>query len=150
MTQVDDAARDAFFGRVREASRKAVWCAVASCAGGEPRVRMVHPTWEGEVLWFATDSGSPKTRQIAANPAVDIQYQVAPPDFVHVMVRGRAELVADPAEKRRVWDVIDYDLGQFWDGGPEDPSYALVRVIPQRVELSRMFGSVDRQVWRAG
>jgi general stress protein 26 len=47
-----------------------------------------------------------------------------------------------------VWDVIDYDLSQFWSGGPDDPNYTLVRVAPERVELSKMFGSTDKRVWR--
>ena len=89
-----------------------------------------------------------EAKQLAENPNVDIQYQVAPPDFVHVMVRGRTEIVTDPEEKKRVWDVIDYDLAQFWPGGPTDPNYTLVRVEPERVELSKMFGMQDKRVWR--
>ena len=146
---VPDSERAGFFADVAEASRKAVWAALATVADGEPRVRMVHPTWEGETLWFATFTGSPKHRQIEAQPAVDFQFQVAPPDFVHVLVRGRAEVVRDPTERTRVWDVIDYDLAEFWKGGPTDPTYTLVRVVPRRVELSRMFGSMDRRVWHA-
>jgi len=67
---------------------------------------------------------------------------------VHLMVRGDAHIVADEAEKKRVWDVIDYDLSAFWSGGPTDPEYALVRIDPKRVELSKMFGSQDVQIWR--
>ena len=115
----------------------------------DARVRMVHPTWEGGTLWFATGTGSPKHRQIERNANVELQYQVAPPDFVHVVVTGRATIVTDAAEKKRVWDVIDYDLGQFWPGGPTDPSYTLVRVDPARIELSEMFGSRNKRVWRA-
>lgn len=149
MTDVADSDRESFFAEVDEASKKAVWCALATSTPEGPRVRIVHPTWEGETLWFATDTTSPKARQMATDPRVDVQFQVAPPDFVHVMVRGRAELVSDEAEKKRVWDVIDYDLGQFWSGGPSDPSYTPVRITPTRVELSRMFGSLDKRVWRA-
>jgi len=127
-----------------------VWCALATATPGGPRVRMVHPTWEGRILWFATGASSPKLAQIEADPRVDVQFQVAPPDFVHLLVRGRARAVRDPAEKKRVWDVIDYDLAQFWRGGPEDPEYVPVRITPERVELSRMFGTLDRRVWRAG
>jgi general stress protein 26 len=148
MTAVSQSERREFFQAVDAASRKAVWCALATVEGGEPRVRMVHPTWEGETLWFATVTGSPKARQLAANPAVDIQYQVSAPDFVHVLVRGRASIVPDAAEKKRVWDVIDYDLSQFWPGGPTDPNYTLVRVEPSRVELSKMFGMQDKRIWR--
>ncbi|MCG8587668.1 MAG: pyridoxamine 5'-phosphate oxidase family protein [Proteobacteria bacterium] len=135
---------------VEAATKQAIWCALATATPeGEPRVRMVHPTWEGPVLWFATGTGTAKVDQIRRQPMVDLQFQVAPPDFVHVLVRGRARIEEDPAEKKRVWDVIDYDLGDFWPGGPTDPNYALVRIDPTRVELSRMFGSQDKRVWRA-
>jgi general stress protein 26 len=148
MTAVGEADKAKFFEQVDQASRKAVWCAVASVEDGAPRVRLVHPTWEGDVLWFATAPGSPKARQLRANPAVDVQYQVSPPDFVHVLVRGRAELCSDDATRRRVWDVLDYDLSAFWPGGPTDPNYVAVRIVPERVELSKMFGSQDKRVWR--
>ncbi len=150
MTAVADSERDAFFADVDAACRTAVWAAVATVAGDEARVRLVHPTWEGDTLWFATDPTSPKGRQMAANPNVDIQYQVAPPEFVHVLVRGRAEILQDDETRKRVWDVMDYDLSQFWPGGPTDPGYAAVRVTPTRVELSKMFGTQDKRVWRAG
>jgi general stress protein 26 len=148
MTAVSETEKAKFFEQVDQASRKAVWCALASVEDGAPRVRLVHPTWDGEVLWFATAPGSPKARQLRANPAVDVQYQVSPPDFVHVLVRGRAELCSDDATRRRVWDVLDYDLSAFWPGGPTDPNYVAVRIVPERVELSKTFGSQDKRVWR--
>lgn len=150
MAKVSDAERDGFLEAVDEACKKAIWGALGTIEQGEPRVRMVHPTWEGDTLWFATGTSSPKVAQLQANPAVEIQYQVSPPDFVHVVVRGNAEIETDEAEKKRVWDVIDYDLSAFWSGGPTDPEYTLVRVVPRRVELSKMFGSQDKRVWRAG
>ena len=147
MAKVEVGDRGAFFAAVEAASKKAIWAAIATVENGAARVRMVHPTWEGETLWFATGTDSPKHRQLRANPSVDLQYQVAPPDFVHICVRGRAEIVTDVAEKRRVWDVIDYDLGQFWSGGPSDPKYTLVKIAPARVELSELFGSRNKRVF---
>ena len=141
--------KDEFFSQVNEACKKAVWCAIATVDGDKPRVRIVHPTWEGDSLWFATGPESPKANQLRNNPQVDIQYQVAPPDFIHVMVRGTAELVTDQETKNRAWDVIDYDLTQFGSTGPDDPNFQPVRINPSRVELSEMFGSMNRRVWRA-
>jgi len=149
MARVSASDQDGFFKEVEAASQQAVWAAVATVAGDAPRVRLVHPTWEGRVLWFATGTGSPKHVQLEKNPQIDVQYQVAPPDFIHVLVRGDVTIVSDDAEKKRVWDVIDYDLAQFWPAGPEDPNYTLVRIEPTRVELSKMFGSMDKRVWRA-
>ncbi len=149
MAKVSQGERTEFFQAVETASKNAIWCAVATVAGDEARVRMVHPTWEGETLWFATGTTSPKAKQIQQDPRVDLQFQVAPPDFVHVVTRGQAEIISDPSEKKRVWDVIDYDLSQFWSGGPDDPDYTLVKITPRRVELSKMFGSTDKRIWRA-
>jgi general stress protein 26 len=149
MARVTDSERGDFFQAVEDATKKAIWCAIATSGPDGPRVRIVHPTWEGETLWFATGTSSPKIAQLRRDPRVDVQFQVAPPDFVHVLVRGTAEIVADEAEKKRVWDVIDYDLGQFWAGGPTDPEYSPVKITPTRVELSKMFGAVDKRVWRA-
>jgi len=149
MAKVSESEKDDFFNTVDEACKKAVWCAVATVADDEPRVRIVHPTWEGDVLWFATGPTSPKAQQLRQNSSVDIQYQVAPPDFVHVMVRGTAELVSDEATKKHAWDAIDYDLTQFGSTGPEDPNFLPVKITPTRVELSEMFGSMNKKVWRA-
>jgi general stress protein 26 len=148
MAKVGAGERAAFFRDVEAATKKAIWGAIATSSPEGARVRIVHPTWEGETLWFATGTGTPKALQIAADPRVDLQFQVAPPDFVHVLVRGKAQIVKDAAEKKRVWDVIDYDLSAFWKGGPSDPNYTLVRIDPERVELSKMFGSQDKRVWR--
>jgi general stress protein 26 len=148
MTTVTSEQRDQFFADVDAAARKAVWAAVATIADAEPRVRMVHPTWEGSVLWFATSKQSSKARQLAANSAIDIQYQVAAPDFVHLLVRGRVELLDDAQTRAHVWDVMDYDLAEFWPGGVDDPDFLAVKITPQRVELSEMFGMANKRVWR--
>lgn len=148
MSLVTSEQRDAFFSDVRAASAKAVWCALATVSAGEPRVRIVHPTWDGEVLWLVTQAGAPKLAQIEAQPIVDVQFQVAPPDFVHILVRGKAAHITDAAEKKRVWNVMDYDLGMFWKGGFDDPAFAPIRIDPTRVEHSLMFGSAKKRVWR--
>ncbi len=151
MTRVEESDRADFLAAVDQAARASQgWMALATVAGQEARVRIVHGTWEGDSLWFATSPDSPKAAQMRANPSVDIQFQVAPPDFVHVLVRGRAELCSDDETRKRVWDVMDYDLSAFWPGGPTDPGYVAVRVVPTRIELSKMFGSQDKRVWRSG
>lgn len=149
MSKVEQQDKEAFFAEVDAASKKAIWCALATVAGDEPRVRIVHPTWEGDVLWVATGPETPKARQLSDNPTVDVQYQVAPPEFVHVMVRGRAELCTDDATRAQAWDAIDYDLTQFGMSGPADPGFLAVRIVPTRVELSEMFGTTNKRVWRA-
>ena len=97
---------------------------------------------------MATSPNSPKARQIEANASVDVQFQVAAPDFVHIMVRGSAELCADDATRAHAWAAMDYDLKDFFPGGPTDPNYVAVRIRPTRLELSEMFGMSNKRVWR--
>lgn len=149
MHKISEAEKADFFKEVADVSAKAVWCALATVRGNEPRVRIVHPTWEGETLWVATSPASPKAKQIGDNGAVDVQFQVAPPDFLHIMVRGTATLHEDDETRQQAWDAIDYDLAGFFPGGPTDPNYVAVKITPTRVELSEMFGSTNKRVWRS-
>ena len=150
MHEVTENEKDAFFAEVAKASGTAVWCALATAnRAGEPRVRIVHPTWERDVLWVATGPDTPKAKQMENNSFVDVQWQVAPPNFIHIMARGRAEIYRDAATKLHAWDAIDYDLKDFFPAGPEDPNYIAVKITPTRVELSEMFGSMNKRVWRA-
>jgi general stress protein 26 len=149
MTVIDSSAKDAFFRDVEAAAKQSIWCALATVAGDQPRVRMVHPTFEGDTLWIATGPETAKAREIAANSAVDLQYQVAPDNFVHLLIRGTATVLTDQATKERIWDVMDYDLNQFWPGGPGSDGYCVIKVQPSRVELSEMFGSQNKRVWKA-
>ena len=149
MTLVVDRDKDAFFRDVEAAAKKAIWCALATVSNNEARVRMVHPTWEGDILWIATGPQTAKAREIRENGAVDIQFQVAPDDFVHLLVRGNASVLTDQETKSRIWDVMDYDLAQFWPNGPTSPDYCVIRVEPIRVELSYMFGTMNKRVWKA-
>ncbi|ARN75684.1 pyridoxamine 5'-phosphate oxidase family protein [Oceanicoccus sagamiensis] len=147
MTTVIESEKDAFFEDVNAAAKKAIWSALATVKDGEPRVRMVHPTWEGDVLWFATGPETAKAKQIAQQPMIDIQFQVAPPEFVHLMARGKATIYSDQETKNHAWEVIDYDLAQFWSDGPTSPEFVAIKLVPDRVELSEMFGTVNKRVW---
>ncbi len=149
MTIVDEDSKAGFFQDVEAAAKKSTWCALATVAGNQPRVRMVHPTWEGDTLWIATGPQTAKVREMQENSAVDLQYQVAPDDFVHLMIRGTATVLTDEETKALVWDVMDYDLYQFWPDGPRSEEFCVIKIEPARVELSEMFGTMNKRVWRA-
>jgi general stress protein 26 len=140
--------------KAREVSAKATWAYLATVDGEQPRVRVVHPAVEGERVWIATSTSSPKARHIRKNPRVELFYQIGP-DMVHLTITGRARFVEDIGEKKRVWNgkVFDYELGQFWPEGPESKEFALLLIDPQRVELTslaEMSQGKKPEVWRAG
>jgi general stress protein 26 len=149
MTTVTAEERESFFSDVDAACREAIWAAIASVHNGEPRVRLVHPTWEGDTLWIATGNSSPKAAQYRANPNIDIQYQASPPNFVHIMVRGTVEVLDDQATREHCWNAMDYELADFWPDGPTSDEFVCLKITPTRVELSEMFGTTNKRVWRA-
>ena len=44
------------------AAQKATWAYLATTVGDQPKVRVVHPAFEGERVWIATGRTSPKSR----------------------------------------------------------------------------------------
>ena len=139
--------------KFREAAKKATWAYLATATGDQPKVRVVHPAFEGDKVWIATGRASAKGKHIAKNPKVELFYQ-AGPEFVHLTVTGTAKFVDDPAEKKRIWEgkVFDYDLAQFWPNGHQSPDFGLLLVTPSRIELTGMMEMMQGKkplVWRA-
>jgi general stress protein 26 len=139
--------------KFHEAAQKATWAYLATAAANQPKVRVVHPAFEGERLWVATGRNSAKGKHIAKNPKVELFYQVGP-EFVHLTVTGNARFIEDAAEKKRVWEgkVFDYDLAQFWPSGHQAPDFGLLLVTPARIELTSMMEMMQGKKplrWRA-
>ncbi|HYL59605.1 MAG TPA: pyridoxamine 5'-phosphate oxidase family protein [Candidatus Acidoferrales bacterium] len=142
----------AFWEKVHKTASKATWAYLATANGAQPKVRVVHPAFEGERLWIATGRNSAKARHIEKNPNVELFYQVGP-EMIHVTVTGTAKFVEDAAEKKRIWNgkVFDYNLAEFWPDGPGSKEFGLMLVTPSRVELTslpEMTTGVKPQVWR--
>lgn len=144
---------DAFNERVS----RIVWCTVTTVDGkGRPRSRILHPVWEGSTGFIATGRNSFKAKHIAHNPYVSCSYW----DQQHQQVYAecRASWDDSPAEKDRVWDLVKnapppvgYDPALFWPGGPQDPSFGVLKLEPWRIELwslQEMASGKPSQVWR--
>ncbi len=143
-----------FWSKVHEVAAKATWAYLATAKDNQPKVRVVHPAFEGERVWVATGRASAKAAQIAKNPKVELFYQVGT-DFLHLTVTGTAKFIDDVTEKKRIWDgkVFDYELAQFWPEGPASKEFGLLLIEPTRVELTSL-GEVSQgakpQVWKRG
>ncbi|MGH9125053.1 MAG: pyridoxamine 5'-phosphate oxidase family protein [Acidimicrobiales bacterium] len=113
---------------------------------GRPHVSVVSPAVEGEVLWFATTTTSQKARNLASNPRAALMWQPR----AEIYLSGRVVLIADEAEKRRLWEsgLFPFDLAAFW-GSPANPQLVFVRVEPESaVVMSMGPGGITRQTWR--
>jgi general stress protein 26 len=142
-----------FWDKVHAAAAKATWAYLATADGAQPKVRVVHPAFEGERVWVATGRASAKARHVDKNPKVELFYQIGD-GMVHLTVTGKAKFVEDAAEKKRIWDgkVFDYDLSQFWPAGAASKDFGLMLITPERVELTslpEMTTGKKPEVWRA-
>ena len=138
-------------------TERIVWCTVATVdTQGRPRSRILHPIWEGSTGWIATGRQSHKAKHLAANPYVSLSYW--DPQHEQTMIECRAEWQDDAATKARIWDLlkttpepVGYDPAAFWQAGPTDPTFGVLKLTPWRLEvwsLAAMAQGEPAQVWR--
>ncbi len=104
-------------------------------AAGLPQARIVDPVApEGEAftVWIATHARTRKVGEVQAEGRAALAW-FDRGVMATVTLRGRAELVADPAEKARRWRKA---WAPFYPGGASDPDLVLIRFQPTSLEIS--------------
>lgn len=107
---------------------------LATLDGDQPRVRPVSPVRvDGFTIYVANLRSYGKTREIAANPKVELCYL----DDRHDQVRitGVAEVLTDPVLLREIWETNP--LLRRYLGTPENPALIIYRIRPARVRFMR-------------
>ena len=148
------ASEQEFLAEMLRIVREVQWAFLATADGDQPRVRVIHPVWDGFVCYMGTGPQSPKARQVRANPKVELFYWSQ--KFEHLTVTGKARFVDDDAERQRLYDYFalapeGYDTKQFWPNGP-DETFGLLRLDAERIEISGLMEGmqgVKPRVWRA-
>jgi general stress protein 26 len=109
---------------------------LATAEGGHPRVRPVTLINYDHKLWVATGTNSAKVREMRGNPNIEfcLQFQ-GEAGGGYVRVAGLGEVVTDQGTKERLFAHTDF-LADYWEGA-DDPSYALIQIIPVEVEYMR-------------
>jgi general stress protein 26 len=137
--------------------QRIVWCTVATIdTKDRPRSRILHPIWEGATGWIMTGRQTLKEKHLQHNPYVSLSYWDQQHEQIHA--ECRAEWEDTPAEKRRIWELfkntpppLGYDPGLFWPGGPEDPTFGVLKLTPWRIEmwsLNDVISGKPATVWR--
>ena len=102
---------------------------------GQPRVRPVSPVRVDEdfTIYVANLAAYQKTREIAANPKVELAY--LSPDHDQVRITGLAEIVSDTALINEIWQSTP--LLRHYLGTPDDPELILYRIVPVQAQFMR-------------
>src|SRR4029453_2482103 len=121
-----------------------VSCTVATVdTKGRPRVRILHPVWEGPIAYICTGRHSPKEKHLAKNPFVALSYW--DPQHQQVYAECRCQWVDDVAEKTRIWELFKshpqpygYYPAMFGNAGPASDDFGVMRCDPWRITLHSM------------
>jgi general stress protein 26 len=112
-----------------------------------PRSRILMAVWEMQddlpVGWVAAYRTPVKSAHIRRNPHVTCSYWS--PRQNAAFVDGVAGWVEEQSVKSEVWELyrrgspsgVGYDPIRYWQGGPTDPEYGLLRIDPFRVQVLR-------------
>lgn len=108
---------------------------LATCDGGQPRVRPVSPIVEDDMsVWVATSASSRKVQQIKKNPRMSLAFVVHPQGDKAATIIGDAEIVEDMEQKKRIWGLASYDPSQFWPDGPKSKDYCVLKINVKQIE----------------
>jgi general stress protein 26 len=116
---------------------RAIMTAARSCAllaldeAGRPQGRVMDafPPDMEMMVWFGTNPGTRKVKQIERDPRVTLYY-FDPRTSGYVTLLGRARLVDNPAQKKTRWK-------KEWEAFHPDREcgYLLIAVTPERIEV---------------
>ncbi len=128
-----------------------VYCTMATVdRQNRPRLRIMHPIWDGSIGWVISWPESHKAKHLADNPAVALAYM--PEAEKPVYVEGVAEWIDAVEEKHRIWDLhretpppLGFDPKPHY-GSIDHPYFGLLRITPHRIELGDLHG--ERMIWR--
>jgi uncharacterized pyridoxamine 5'-phosphate oxidase family protein len=103
-------------------------------ARGRPTLRPVSFFLVAKKICFCTGAGTAKVKQIKKNPHVEVCVPINRGRWRgYYRIAGTAELVTDPAARKRIFKKVPYATEGFWEG-PDDPRLAVVVV---KAEASR-------------
>ena len=88
------------------------------------------PMGKDMVIWFATGLSTSKIRDIRKNPNVCVFIDDAD-DQTNASITGTVEIVKDQKLLNKFWQEV---FGFFFPGGPTDPDYCLLKIVPKKVE----------------
>jgi uncharacterized pyridoxamine 5'-phosphate oxidase family protein len=107
---------------------------LATMDGDQPRVRPVSPVkTEGFTVYVANLRSYNKTKEIAANPKVELCYLDGNHD--QVRITGVAEVLTDGAVLEEIWNTNP--LLRRYLGTPENPALIVYRIRPLRVRYMK-------------
>ncbi|MCB1210709.1 MAG: pyridoxamine 5'-phosphate oxidase family protein [Verrucomicrobiales bacterium] len=114
--------------------RQAKFPVLATMDGDQPRVRPVSPVrTDGFTVYVANLRRYGKTREIAANPKVELCY--TDDDHNQVRITATAEVLTDAVLLAEIWD--SNPLLRAYLRTPDNPELIIYKMVPNQVRYMR-------------
>jgi general stress protein 26 len=131
----------------RAVIQRAKFPQLATVDGDQPRLRPVSPVRvDGFTIYVANLRSYGKTREIAANPKVELCYLDENHD--QVRITGVSEVLTDAQILREIWE--SNPLLRRYLGSPDNPALIIYRIRPERVRFMREWALEYHEVPLAG
>lgn len=85
-------------------------------------------------IWVTTFSTSRKVKQIQQNPKCCLAFVELPSGDKAAIVNGEAKIISDLDIKKRVWNLANFNLLEYFPKGPESDEYCLLKININKVE----------------
>jgi len=109
---------------------------VATCEGGQPRVRAMMLLYIDGAFYYATGTRDAKVGQFMKNSKVEVCVLIGEgEDGGSLRLKGSMEFVTDTETRRRVYECVGFTQS-FWDD-PQHPDFTLLGFKPVHLQLMR-------------
>ncbi|MCX8014434.1 MAG: pyridoxamine 5'-phosphate oxidase family protein [candidate division WOR-3 bacterium] len=107
----------------------------ATCDGNKPVIRPVSPIIENDLsIWITTFSNFRKIKQVKKNSNNCLAFVEYVHDNKLAIVYGKAKIVNDSKQKRRIGNIASFNLKEYFPDGPRSKDYCLVKININRIE----------------
>lgn len=109
---------------------------VATCDGGQPRVRPMMLIYVDGVLYYATGTVDAKVTQLMRNPKTEVCVPLGEgEDGGSIRMTGEMGFVYDGDVRAKIHGCVGF-IQSFW-GEPQDPGFTLLEFKPRTLQLMR-------------
>ena len=110
---------------------------VATCDGGQPRVRPMMLIYVDGVFYYATGTSDAKVAELMGNPKTEVCVLLGEgDDGGSLRVTGAMGFVYDEGVRAKIHGCVGFIQG-FW-AEPQDPGFTLLEFKPRTLQLMRL------------
>lgn len=121
-------------------------CFLALSKSGQPSIRVMTPLIENDMrMWMMTFSTSDKVRILKGNDRAALLFCSHPGWEREVHVSGKIRIEDSVEEKKRLFNLAEQGISQYFPDGPETEPFCLLEMIPEVIRWRDGYSSQPQE-----